>query len=183
MSLLPRCTQIENPTARLTLTNESAGWVAFTIAAPATSGAAREGALPEWLDVVPASGHLAPQACDFLKHPVPLLLLSVLWRRAAALCCVAFRVATIASRPAGLAPYVHLSAGWGPAALCPRAKGRSGAQEPRHWQLGLQHMCATGSLAKANPDVKCCCVRAGGGEHRGVGSNWRERLLHKGPRG
>ena len=53
--------QIENPTARLTLTNESGSWVAFSVAAPSTSAAACEGALPEWLDVVPASGHLAPQ--------------------------------------------------------------------------------------------------------------------------
>ena len=43
------------------MVNEGPDWAAFTVAAPCTSAGSREGALPDWLDVYPASGYLAPQ--------------------------------------------------------------------------------------------------------------------------
>ncbi len=55
--------QIDSPTARLTVANEGPEWAAFAVAAPCTSREAAEGALPQWLDVYPAGGYLAPKVC------------------------------------------------------------------------------------------------------------------------
>lgn len=60
MNVVLPAMQVERPTGRVRLRNEGTSWAAFHIAMHAADVAA-EGSIPEWLDILPTSGFLAPQ--------------------------------------------------------------------------------------------------------------------------